>query len=331
MSVRIRPATMSDLPPMAELLMQDAARRQAHDPALWALEDDARRAIGEAVTFALTAERQPFRQSWLVADAGGGLVGLIHTARLPVPPIYAGTWGDPGLIMPEMVVTDDAPAGTPGALVDAAEADFRASGARLLLASFVCGAEWDAALRARGYEPLTLYLSKSGLGHGPLPAGVRAATGRDIAGIVARSAEHRAVLQGLDPFWTPHAEADARFGSWMEKSLTFADRDMLVCGPPDALDGYAVAQPASRLHFPPAHDIAATGVIDDFFHRDFADPAGSHDDGTAARALLAAAEAALSARGTTTAFVVCPAAWRSKIALLEDAGYGTAMVWMIRR
>lgn len=331
MTAGIRAATLHDLPSLADLLMQDAERRRAHDPALWAPADDARRKVADAVTFALTAEKQPFRQRWLVAEADGKLVGIIHTVRLPVPPIYAGKWGDPGLLMPETFVARDAPAGTPEALVDAAEADLRASGASLLLSSFVCGDAWSAAFRGRGYEPLTLYLSKSGLKSASQPAGVRTATDRDIGGIVARSAENRSVLRELDVFWTPHPEADARFGSWMKKSLMLPDRDMLVSGPRDALDGYVVAQPASRLHFPPAHDISAIGAVDDFFHRQYADPTRLLDGGASARALLQAAEAAFVARGIMTAFVVCPAAWTSKVALLDDAGYKTAMVWMIKR
>jgi len=163
------------------------------------------------------------------------------------------------------------------------------------------------------------------------PTDVRAASEEDIEGIVARSAEHRSILNELDEFWTPHPEANPRFENWMKKSLSFNDRDMLVTGPPDALEGYAIAQPASRLHFPPAHDISATGVIDDFFHRQYADPAHVHGGGAATQALLRAAEASFAGRGITTAFVVCPAGWTSKIAVLKDAGYKTAMAWMIKR
>lgn len=331
MPAEIRPATLPDLPSMVDLLIQDAERRQPHDPALWALSDDAREKIAEAVTFALTAEKQPFRQKWLVAESEDKLIGILHSMLLPVPPIYAGKWGEPGLLLPETFVTWDAPAGTLEALVDAAEADLRTAGATLLLASFVCGDEWSSAFRGRGYEPLTLYLSKSGLKRASEPADVRAATEQDIEGIVTRSAEHRAILHELDVFWTPHAEADARFGGWMKKSLSFKDRDMLVAGPPDTLEGYAIAQPASRLHFPPAHDISATGVIDDFFHRQYADPAKAQGAGASAQALLQTAEASFAARGITMAFVVCPAAWTSKIAVLENAGYKTAMAWMVKR
>lgn len=331
MPAEIRTAVPSDLSSMVDLLMLDAERRQAHNRALWALADDAREKIGEAAKFVLTAEKQPFRQKWLVAEADGKLVGIIHTVRLPVPPIYLGKWGDPGLLMPETFVTQDAPAGTLEALLDAAEADLRASGATLLLSSFVCGDEWNSAFRAQGYEPLTLYLSKSGLGTASLPADVRAATDQDIESIVNRSAENRSILQKLNAFWTLHPEADARFGGWMKKSLTLADRSMLVSGPQDALDGYVIAQPASWLHFPPAHDISAIGVIDDFFHVEYADPAKIQEGGVAAHALLEAAEASFSRRGIMNVFVVCPAAWASKIGLLDNAGYKTAMIWMIKR
>ena len=109
------------------------------------------------------------------------------------------------------------------------------------------------------------------------------------------------------------------------------DRDMLVCGTPEALDGYVIAQPASRLHFPPAHDIRATGVIDDYYHREYSNPAELHDGVEAASSLLCAAEAAFVDRGMSAAVVVCPAAWTSKITVLERAGYKTAIMWMIKR
>ena len=191
MPAEIRAATLDDLPQMVDLLMQDARSRQAHEPVLWVLDDDAPAKVGEAVKFALTAEKQPFRQKWLVADAGGELVGVAHSVLLPVPPIYAGKWGDPGLLMPECFATADAPPGTIPALVEAAEADLRDAGAELLLASFVCGNDLRVCFEQRGYRPLTLYLAKSNLEGATPPLDVRAASDSDIAGIVRRSAENR--------------------------------------------------------------------------------------------------------------------------------------------
>ena len=331
MTADIRVATPSDVPRMVELLLRDAERRRAHNSALWGLADDASSKIAEAVNYALTSDNQPFQQTWLVAETDGELVGAVHSAILPVPPIYDGKWGEPGLLMPETFVAQRAAAGTLEALVIAAEADLLASGAGLLIASYVCDDELGQLFRDRGYEPVTLYLSKSGLKSAPRSADVRTATNQDIDGIVIRSAQNRSILYDLNPFWTPHAEADTRFGEWMKKSLTFTDRDMLVSGPQEAIDGYIIAQPAARLHFPPAHEISFTGVIDDFFHSQFADPAELQDGGVAAQALLQSAETRFAEREVTTAFVVCPAAWTSKIALLEDAGYRTAMMWMTKR
>lgn len=329
MAAEIRTGSISDLPSMVDLLMQDARLRQARDPYLWRVADDAHERIAASVSFAMTAESQPFRQQWLVAEHRGRLVGLTHTLRLPVPPIYAGKWGDPGLILPETIVAEDAPEGTIRHLLRAAEADLRASGASFLLASIACGDELASALGEDGYTPLTLYLSKTGLT--PLTAlgTVRQAREADIGGIVTRSAENRAILHGLDPFWAPHTEADSRFGNWMNKSLGLSDRDMLVSGAEGAVDGYVVAQPASRLHFPPAHDTSATGFIDDYFHSQFAVADEIVESGDA-RMLLQAAEGALAARGVDTVLVVCPAAWTSKVSLLENMGYKTAMVWMRR-
>ncbi|WP_292047450.1 MULTISPECIES: hypothetical protein [unclassified Brevundimonas] len=125
MPAAIRTATLPDVPSMVELLIQDAGRRHAHDAALWALAADAREKIEEAVTFALTAEKQPFRQDWLVAEADGKLVGIVHSLLLPVPPIYAGERGESGLLMPETFAAQDAPPGTSEALIEAAEADLK--------------------------------------------------------------------------------------------------------------------------------------------------------------------------------------------------------------
>ena len=327
----IRPATTDDISRMVPLLVEDARQRHARDASLWAMADDPGAEIETALLFALTADRQPFRQFWLVAEEDGRMTGIVHAMMLPVPPIYAGDQGDPGLIMPDSVAAPDAPEGTVDALVDAAEEALRKAGARILLSAVVAGRDWQSAYDRRSYRPLTLYLSRRVPEPSEAPAGIRPATEADVPGIVSRSAENRRILFDIDPFWAIHPEADARFGAWMSRSLTLGDRDLLVQGAPDAIDGYVIAQPASRLHFPPAHDIARTGVIDDFHHRDlgdFAAPARGGADGSAA--LLEADCAAFRSRGVETAFAVCPAGWRSKLDLLRGAGFETAMTWSIR-
>jgi hypothetical protein len=160
---------------------------------------------------------------------------------------------------------------------------------------------------------------------------VRPATVDDIPGIVRLSADHRRTLEALNKrFWRTHPEADVRFGQWMGYSLNLRDRDMLVFGASADMKGYAIAKPISPLLVPSAHDIASTGVVDDFYAENFADPARLKD-GSAAADLLAAAENAFARRGVATALAVCPAAWTSKIALLEKQGYRTAKLWMLKR
>ncbi|TDL74135.1 hypothetical protein E2L08_16615 [Palleronia sediminis] len=331
MTQTIRPATPDDMPRLVELLMLDAEARHAEDAVLWKMADDAPAQIEKALTFALTAEQQPFRQFWHVADDGGQITGVIHAMLLPVPPIYAGPFGEPGLILPDSFVATDAPSGTLEGLLAAAEDALHEAGARIKLASYVAGEVWRNAFETSGYEPLTLYLSRSDLGDQGMPAGVRQATEDDIRGIVERSAENRQVLLDIDPFWEIHPEADPRFSAWMTRSLTLRDRDMMVLGASEDLQGYIIAQPASRLHFPPAHDITGTGVIDDYYHPELANPAALDRGSEESNALLRAAEAAFANRGMGAAFVVCPAGWTSKIELLEAAGYETAMVWSIKR
>ena len=200
MTQTVRPATPADLPGVVELLMRDARCRHAADAILWALADDAPAQIEKAVASALTAETQPFRQTWLVAESGDALAGVVHSMMLPVPPIYAGRHGEPGLILPDSFVVEDAPDGTVDALVEAAERDLREAGAKITLASFVTGEEWRSCFERRSYEPLTLYLARTDLDDTGAPAGIRPATEDDVPGIVARSAEHRAILFELDPF-----------------------------------------------------------------------------------------------------------------------------------
>lgn len=331
MPITIRAAAHTDLPRMTDLLLIDANNRRDRDPILWAISDDARHKVEKALTFALGAEEQPFRQQWLVAEAHGRLVGMTHSMMLPVPPIYAGLWGDPGLVLEDCIVEERAPPETFQTLMEATETDLLDAGAELLLASSVLDGSWQKHFANRGYEPLTLYFSKTGIGGHDRSNHMRSAVESDVPAIVERSAEHRKNLAELDRFWTPHAEANARFESWMKRSLTLADRDMFVANSGGSLGGYVIAQPASALHFPPAHETKATGAIDDYYHTDFSNPLEVLNGGRAATVLLQAAEAALAGRGCTAAFIVCPAAWRSKIAILENAGYKTAMVWMIKR
>ncbi|WP_299137851.1 hypothetical protein [uncultured Tateyamaria sp.] len=331
MTQTIRPATPDDMPRMVELLMLDAQERHTKDAILWKVADEAPKQIEKELAFALTAEQQPCQQFWHVASVGGQITGVIHAMMLPVPPIYAGSFGEPGLILPDSFVAADAPSGTLEGLLAAAEDALHEAGAKIKLASFVAGEVWQTAFEASGYEPLTLYLSRSDLGDRGMPAGVRSAAEDDVPGIVARSAENRQVLFDIDPFWEIHPEADARFSAWMTRSLTLRDRDMMVLGPTEDLKGYIIAQPASRLHFPPAQDITGTGVIDDYYHSELANPAVLDQRGEGAGALLRAAEAAFANRGMGAAFVVCPAGWASKIELLESAGYETALVWSVKR
>lgn len=331
MTQAIRLAEPNDIPRLVELLLLDAAERQAADPLLWKLAEDAPKQIEKALTFTLTAEQQPFQQFWHVSENAARVTGVIHSMLLPVPPIYAGSQGDPGLILPDSYVARNAPDGTLDGLMETAEAALKDTGAKIILSSFVTGEDWRSVFKRRSFEPLTLYLSRSDLGDQGIPVGIRLASEKDISGIVMRSAENRQVLFNIDAFWQAHPDADTRFSGWMTRSLTLRDRDMLVMGASENLDGYVIAQPASRLHFPPAHDIAGTGVIDDYYHFELVDPTKLTSGSEGATALLRAGEAALADRGMGAAFVVCPAGWQSKIEMLEAAGYETAMIWSIKR
>lgn len=329
--MHIRPAQLSDRDTMVELLVQDAHQRRALDPTLWKLAPDACAQIASLISSAMEAGIPPFRQQWLLAQADGEIVGITHSIILPVPPIYAGELGVPGLIMEDCFVSDNAPANTRAELLTAAEADLIGAGAKILLASSVVGGAWEADISAQGYAPLTLYFAKVGLSPAPRINGVRHTTDDDLDAIVALSATNRQVLNDLNGlFWKPHRQADARFELWMARSLTLADRDMFVAEHNGTLAGYAIAQPATSLHFPAAHAVSDIGFIDDYFHTGYADPVAGVATDPAAMALLEAGEAARGARGDDALLVVCPADWTSKRHLLRAAGYNPAIKWFIK-
>lgn len=331
MTLTIRPADLADIDQVADLLLADAEERCAADPGLWRLDGNARDKTCSAIKSAMEAQKPPFRQQWLLAQAGGRLVGVAHSILLPVPPIYAGELGPPGLIMEDCFIAPGAPARTRQDLLKAAEADLIGAGALILLASSVKGGAWETEYANQGYAPLTMYFAKTGLTRQTPAAHVRHATEDDVPGIVAASAAHRHILDNLHPlFWKPHDDADARFGAWMKRSLTLEDRDMFVSDEEGGIRGYAISQPATPLHFPTPHDISGVGVIDDFFHEAAEDTRKLGASGPGAASLFFAAEAARARRGDHSVLVVCPAGWQSKIELLEKQGYHNAITWHIK-
>jgi hypothetical protein len=331
MSITIRPATVADLGSITELLLADAKERSVADPRLWRLADDAQTKIYETIKIAMEAEKAPFRQQWLVAELGGKIVGVTHSILLPVPPIYAGRSGPPGLIMEDCYVSPDAPEETQAELLIAAETDLIGAGALILLASSVVSGTWERKYGESGYAPLTAYYAKTGLSAQQEHSIVRSATEMDVPGIVAASAVHRRILDDLHHvFWEPHPDADARFGAWMTRSLTLSDRDMFVAEHDNHIRGYSISHPATPLHFPTPHDISGVGVIDDFYHEATQDKEKLAQTQDEAKALFSAAEAARAERGNHSVLVVCPAHWTSKIKILEQLGYRNAITWHIK-
>jgi hypothetical protein len=199
-----------------------------------------------------------------------------------------------------------------------------------LVASYQAAGPLRRLYERHGYEPVTLYMAKHRLGSDGLP-GVQPAGAEHVPGIVKRGAEHRRALARINPgFWHIHPEADSRFDAWMRRSLTLKDRDMFVAVEAGRVHGYVIAQPISPLLVPVAHEVAAIGVIDDFYDDDFADVSAVSNGGSNGENLLAAAESAFARRHVDSILVVCPAAWSSKISVLEQRGYRAAKLWMLR-
>jgi hypothetical protein len=326
----IRRGTPEDVGRIAELLVLDGQRRMGLDPGVWRMARDPRARIESAVRASVDGDGRA-RELWLLAEAGGRMVGVAHAMIVPVPPIYDVRTGHPGLLLDDCCTTADAPPDTAEALLEAMEAALHGLGVATLIASCAVGDPWRTLYDRRGYEAVTWYMGKQGFEGRERPSDVRSAAVADVPDIVALSADHRRTLARLNPrFWTPHPEADVRFGTWMRYSLTLRDRDMMVAGPPGGVHGYVIAQPVAPLLVPAVHAFEDIGVIDDFYDRDFADVAAISDRSAVAADLLSAAESAFARRSFTAGLVVCPAAWTSKAALLRRRGYHVVKQWMLK-
>jgi hypothetical protein len=273
----------------------------------------------------------PAREQWLVAEHSSRIVGVMHAMLVTAPPILAPP-GDAGLLLDDCFLSVDAPPDTAEALLVASETALKTAGVTALIVSCPAAGRWLPVYQRHGYEPVTLYLAKHGFTPAALPLSVRPASVEDVPGIVKLSAAHRRTLEQLNPrFWHIHPEANSRFATWMRRSLTLQDRDMLVAARAGEVRGYVIAQPSSTLLLPIAHETAAVGVVDDFYDEDFADVSALSNSGATGEDLLAAAESAFARRTVDSALVICPAAWSSKVALLERRGYRTAKLWMLKR
>jgi hypothetical protein len=328
MSATFRRATPADSPAIAALLLGDAVRRERANANLWALPQDASARIAASLATIAEPVTGPVRHHWLVAEAGGAAIAVVHAANLPAPPIFDLHGGTAGLISDDSHWPADQ--ATAKAMMLAVEQALREAGAILFIATMpLDGAERREVLESARYAVTTLYMAKTGLAAGPAEPAVRRAAPSDVDGIVALSALHRARLAAASPvFWNPHPQADARFGAWMRTSLDLPDRAMFVSGPSTAIDGFIIAQPGSPMHLAPAHDAARIGLIDDFHALAF-EP-GSAADPAPARALLAAAEGVFRDKGLDTALAICPAAMDAKADFLARAGYRIATLWAVK-
>ena len=331
MAFTIRPATPRDLPAIVALLNQAAEERRSLDPLLWRVAGDAAARIETAVRAAFAPPQASPRGFWFVAEHAERIIGVTRAMLVPVPPIYDRAAGTPGLLLDDCVTAIDAPRDMAEALLAATETAVTNAGGARLIASCPAGGHMRPLYERRSYEPVTLYMAKHGFGGAALPPRVRLASMEDIPRIVARSAQHRRMLARINArFWHIHPEADQRFERWMRHSLTLTDRDMLVAAEASDVHGYIIAQPISPLLIPAPHEIAGIGVIDDFYDADLANVSAVSNGESSAANLLAAAEWAFARRNVDSVLVVCPAAWASKIALLEQSGYRTAKLWMLK-
>ncbi len=175
MDASIRRATLADLPAMTDLLLRDARQRSALEPSVWRVADDARARVEAAVVASLDGSNARLRELWHVAEVAGKLVGVTHAMVVTPPPIYAVP-EPPGLFLDDCCTAPDAPPGTAEALLVATETALRAAGAAGLVASCPMAGPWRGVYERHGYEPVTLYMAKSGFDARAVPTGVRPAT-----------------------------------------------------------------------------------------------------------------------------------------------------------
>lgn len=257
---------------------------------------------------------QPERFAWLLAERGGDAVGVVSAGLFPAPPVYqnllAGLSGD------ELYAADPE---VLAALLDGAETFLREGGATVLTGACPARApERLAQLTARGYQPLTLWMTRPVNTEATCPLSVRPATEADLPALVRLNAAAQEGKRRANPrFWTPHPEAPARFEGWMRHSLTLPDRDVLVQEGPDGVDGFAIPQPTN---LPPTHDAAQVGTLDDL----------AADEWATFGPLLEAGHHTLAARGVRTVQAICPADWPERRAVLAAAGFRTANLWLIK-
>jgi hypothetical protein len=316
---------------LVALLTLSAHQRSSLDSLLWQVAADASLQIERTLDATFKGTDTSVRELWIVAEVAGRIVGTTHAMMVPVPPIYESTAGSPGLFLDDCTISDNAPSGTAETLLASTEEALSKGGASSLIASCPTAGPLRRLYEARGYEPVTLYMTKHGFSPDALPLGIRPAEEDDVGAIVTLSVAHRKTLAALHPkFWRIHPQADGRFDAWMRRSLTLKDRDLFVAiGAGGAVRGYVIAQPCSSLLIPTGHE--ALGVIDDFYDQDFANVSAVADHERRGEKLLAAAESAFARRSVYTALAVCPAAWSSKISLLEQRGFRSAKIWMLKR
>lgn len=306
-----RRAGAGDVGRLRPLLLAAARERTALEPDLWPPHPQAEARVQARLERDLA---QPERFAWFLAERNGEAVGAVSAGLFPAPPVYRSLLA--GLI------GDDLYARTPevmGPLLDEAEAFVREGGAAVLNAACPARAsERLGHLAARGYRPLTLWMTRPVDPQATRPAAVRPATEADLPALVRLNAAAQEGKRRASPrFWTPHPEAPARFEAWMRHSLTLPDREVLVHGGPRGVDGFVVPQPTG---LPPAHDAARIGTLDDL----------AADAWATFRPLLEAAHQALAARGVRTVQAICPAGWPQRRAVLEGAGFRPANLWLLK-
>ena len=93
------------------------------------------RRIERAAAATLNPSPASAREQWFVAEHAGRIVGVTHAMLVPVPPIYDGSAGPPGLLLDDCFISADAPSGTAEALRTATEDALVSAGAPRLIAS----------------------------------------------------------------------------------------------------------------------------------------------------------------------------------------------------
>ncbi len=311
---KLRPATLDDVPALADLAELRRAEYAHYEPGFWRPAATARLMHTPFLASLLEAPDV----SVLIAERHGQLDGFIAARRTAAPPALRGPGG--------LVLVDDFAVRRRGdwsdagrALLEEVVAQERREPALLVVVCAHRDRAKAALLEDAGLAPACAFRLRRLGDEAGCDARVRLATPQDAPAVGALAARARPRPHGMQLVWkeTPSIEGYRR---------RFAESDLLCLvtegGP--GLVGYALAKPG--VPSPPVYDPGGTTCfVDELELAPGGDPAG------VAERLLGALEVAARQAGDVQLLVTCGRSERVKRDQLDARRYRWPADWYSRR